>query len=348
MNTMRLPVAKSRVAGYGHHVLPNTIVAGRASYDSWFYSNYIQLLGLKEYTKLDYFHDVYIADSVFLSQQHNLVMNKMSVDNLTAFDISIVDFIKHGIRGECYVYLFVDEFYIPTKNSFRKKHTFSDALIYGFNEANDEFYIYGYNQDTMQFQSMTVLSEILFRSLQSFKNMYVSQNAPGDRRSTIYLLKPSLAKEHIFETIFVREQLEDYLYSRNTSERYRLFHPPIPTDSFVFGMDIYSMLEENLQSVESDLMKFKIVPFHVLHNHKENMKDRFIFVEKYYKQHFHGKKDYEEVVDMSLSLKNLLFKFSIKPKETMLQRSNEYLKKIRKLEHQILSQFLSFLKGLER
>ena len=97
--------------------------------------------------------------------------------------------IKSLARGE-YVYLCVNEEYIPERYAFKRCYYYHEILVFGYCEENDKFKTIGYN-DKMQYKTQLIPSENLMKAyftnklkLFSLYKISINRNFDFERTNT--------------------------------------------------------------------------------------------------------------------------------------------------------------------
>lgn len=96
----------------------------------------------------------------FLNRQDALECGRISCETIKKFKIDIVELIRDEIKEGWYVYICIDEFYIPERDVYQKEHFLHDCLVYGFDDSKKEFYIIGYNDKRMYRESKASYTQI--------------------------------------------------------------------------------------------------------------------------------------------------------------------------------------------
>lgn len=96
----------------------------------------------------------------FLNRQDALECERISCETIKRFKIDIVELIRNKIKEGWYVYICIDEFFIPERKAYQKEHYIHDCLVYGFDDTKNEFYIIGYNDKNMYRESRVLYAQI--------------------------------------------------------------------------------------------------------------------------------------------------------------------------------------------
>jgi hypothetical protein len=268
MSKKSLPLTEPPIIGYLHHAYTLSITGNCHNFDDWFNSGYVQLYGDNLSGGINFFdHDFTHMPQPLLSS------HSMCIDAFVKGKYDIIDFIIHCLDTNYYVYTFVDESFIPGKEAYSLKQRFAHEIL-----------ICGYDLDTRQFDSVGFSdsfqygkSKINFEDLaNAFNNLIITSK----HMNNIHLLQPKHDIEYAFNLGLVRELLDDYYTSRNTSEKYSMIRPPCQR---VFGMELYDFLIDDFEQVINGKTEIKINSLHILWEHKKCMLNRTLYMQQKYK-----------------------------------------------------------------
>lgn len=179
------------------------------------------------------------------------------------FDKEIVDFVVDSIDRGYYVYLNVDEYFIPDRGCYHKQHFSHDTLVHGYDLESRTFKILGFNK-IGSYESTDV-------SFKEFSQSYHSLDKIENHCHQIYLYQYNQDGKYDFNAKLVKETLEDYLYSRNTSERFSMLAEPWDR---AYGMESYDCLQKYFQDLLANKIHTDIRHLHILWEHKSCMRLR--------------------------------------------------------------------------
>ncbi|EGO8312552.1 BtrH N-terminal domain-containing protein, partial [Enterococcus faecalis] len=113
--------------------------------------------------------------------------------------IDIIKDITNMIREGYYVYLYLDEYFMPNRDAYQKFHLVHDNLIYGFDSDEEELFVLGY------MNSQQLPSKLSYNSLRkAFKKL----NEVHEKTSTIEFFKPGNDEYLYSKPYFLKELLE--------------------------------------------------------------------------------------------------------------------------------------------
>lgn len=229
----------------------------------WFAMNYIQLY----YTKDSNESMVHVDYRMFASRRfrldstyasHFVDTNFVPPNEAIETHSNIPSFIQWCLQHKYYVAVHLDEYYIPERLNYQRKHFKHYNLIYGYNASTKEYHILGYK---VRLVDSKVSQEQLDEAITNECD-YI----------TYKLIKNK--DEYSFDLEYFIQSLEDYVYSRNTSKRFA----NIEMKSLgIYGIDIIKDLCTNPDSlkllIEDDCISY------IIFEHCKLMMQRFDYLE---------------------------------------------------------------------
>ena len=273
MNAHTLPIGSPPIIGYLHHAFPLAILSQDERYLPWFYSQYIQVhcpLNLAdgpdpERKRKFNFYRVPNCDG-----PPNIGLSVTRLNRAIVLGDGLMPFIFRALELGRYVQVCVDEFYIPNKMAFQKRHLLHELFVFGGDSVDGFVETLGF-QANGDFGALRVSCDDLQRAFDAGadNNEY---DADGIR-----LFYWDRDVPVIFDVQNVLDGLEDYVLSRNTSERFRLLGTPIDG---AFGLATYRCLIEACAQLFQHPHWYDIRPLHILWEHKVCMLARIQFLER--------------------------------------------------------------------
>ncbi len=261
-----LPVAYPPITAYAHHTAVLAIVSSDERYLPWFCGNYIQLCfteDTEQDTDLDFFvphkftHHLPFCPLLEMLQINEQVFQFCGTD--------ILAFIQRSVNSGYYLYVTVNCKELPLYSEFmRDRH--HPVFLYGYDSVKEVLY----GADFFQ-HGIYRFAEIAFSDFEKAFNSTI----PGQFWwNGIKLLKRKERAVYEVDPANVKDLLADYLYSRDTSRRYRSdynrFDNPI-TGPCLFGLDpVYFRLIANfakLRQCEDTWYDPRVLP--VFSDHKK-------------------------------------------------------------------------------
>lgn len=314
MDSNILPIKQPLIYGYLYYAYPLSIIECYEECKDWFYSNYIQLYSVDDFKRTISFSfftpGSFLGgfDAVSYPAVPWLEYRAIDKEVLSSCKVDIHDFVCSNIDNGYYVYIAdFDDYYLPQRRAYQNSHFAHDILIHGYDKANREYHISGFNERL--FYSFTKID------FENFVNAYRYSESHRDYESTdnislIRLFKKRSDIDYKFDINLVLTLMDEYVNSKNSFNRFREFKNPY--SDLRFGLDSYDSLIYyfNLlinQEVNSDLR-----PLHVLWEHKLCMVNRIKFMQE--RNYFANMPtlfdDYKRIEQKILLLRNALTKYS--------------------------------------
>jgi hypothetical protein len=223
---------------------------------------------------------------------------------------STSEFMIDCIDSGNYIYLYLDQFYIPDSWAFQTQHFPHDTFIYGYDSSNNLFNI----ADFYQFSKYSFSTASFSQIDEAAKDKMLLED--DDQLHGIVLVKPTEYNNFYFDVKALRGLIEDYLQSKLSSKSYTDNYRLQVGDNqnwWAYGLNIYSYFLEHLEMVLQQKGRLEIKVFQVLVDHKTLMLSRI----KYLAEHQHltsADSIYEEfkiVLNEFITLRNLAIKSQV-------------------------------------
>lgn len=284
------------VKSYQHHAFALGIILNGENSYNWLYNNYIQMAysivgGLGSF---NFYMD-------FVMRQPILNRNYLDDEFLNYYNINKVDYIMNAVMFGKYVYLCVDDYHIPGRPSYGKRHNCHDLLINGYDKHNKEFSVIGYfgrklSESTVKYNELEQ-SNPLFITLLS-----LNENASFQLNIAAIVLQ---LKQYI--NIIDNVVIGDVYY-----------------DDYKFGIEAIKELLNSYRKTMDDLKYCEINQACIYLEHNLLMKNRIEFIMKRYSYKLIDiSLQYNVVVEKSELLKVLLLKYNARPQ---INTANKFLK----------------------
>lgn len=317
------------INGYQFYAYPLAIILNHKETHPWFYSNYIQLAFDKDfYSPVPFCFYMY---DYAINPWLNVQRLQRNIFDITGQDI--VDFVKNALDNQYYVYLNVDEYHIPERSNFHKKHISHDVLVYGYDLENNTFDVLGFNDKTIFKNSKVRFSE--------FRHSFASLDIIENNCHQIYLYQYNPHGTYSFNTELVIETLEDYLFSRNTSKKVSMLTEEWDRH---YGMDSYKQLNNYYQGLLNNDLYIDVKFTHILWEHKKVMGlrakymcDLGLITEELVEAAL-------KIEDQALVLRNLFIKYSMTHKKNIIFKMIEMTHSLQKEEEQLIKNIINQLK----
>jgi hypothetical protein len=176
-------------------------------------------------------------------------------------DRGVTGIVRDAIRNDYYVYLTLNERYVPHRSAFGGDTDVAhDVLIRGLDDDEHTFELYGYDHERM-FRPTRLDQADLARAYHD-----TGPEPFYDVPFTLYRYDD--AGEYTFDLGFVARGIGEYLGSFNTSTHFQAQRDPWDR---AYGMDTYDLLESYLDGYGRGIVRFDIRNVHVLWEHKRMM-----------------------------------------------------------------------------
>lgn len=335
MENIQLPIKKPIITTYQHHAFPLSIAANHSDFMNWFCSNYIQIsLSVRDeinplnyYSFWDYFILCPIIERFYIEKE--LVLNTHSS----------VDFFTDAMNRNLYALTYIDEYYIPNTKPYMNRHFPHDILLHGYDKEKRTFNTSGFNKNGVY----TDNSEVTFGDFSKAISIDEKENTDYSIWSNkINLIRVKYDWEYRFHISALKESLNDYLTSRNSSNKFNMFRN---TNDHVYGLAVYSSLDHFIEKTIIQMNRLDIRMFHLIWEHKKNMNIRVNFLVN--NQNYEFDKNLIEKLNNiekeALLIRNLVLKFNITKDEKLITKIREKLKVLMFKEAKSYTELLSFL-----
>lgn len=244
----------------------------------------------------------------------------------------VLDIIKTMLDDGFYVsFGGVDDYFVKGKSWYQERHYNHDGLIIGYDDEKETFSIAAYDQ------------RWIFTVFETPQNCFAEgMKAMCDQGiySAIHALKVT-DDIQVLDLSNIYNQLKTYLASNLSTY-------PLDSPGFVHGVMVYDYLCMYLDKLADGSIPYERKDrriFRLVWEHKKCMLERIRAVEQECGWENRLSASYEEVVKLSDQARFIYSKFVLKYSSTNLERIQVLLMQIKKLESELLSEFL---KGLEQ
>jgi len=249
---------------YQFMAFPLSIMENYAPSYEWIYSNFIQTcfdLNFHSSPVPFYFYIYDYTISPFLHTQ------KLNREFLSANQLNIIQLVENSIDDGHYIYLNLDEFYVPKRHFLGKEHFSHDVLIYGNDRKTKEIYLYGFDENLQMAQTVI--------SYDDFELAYNSVGNIDAWANYIHLYKTNEEGTFHLDRNIITEQISEYLNGSNSSQRFAALRQPWDR---AYGIDFYKHISAYFNSCEKNNIPVDVKIFHFLYEHKFIMKQRIEYM----------------------------------------------------------------------
>jgi hypothetical protein len=164
----------------------------------------------------------------------------------------VEEWIKRAFdQGYC-IYTYVNEFYVPGRNSYQKYDNDHDLLLSGYDEERSIYHAASFiKANYVEFEL----------KMEDFNQAYSHVNMTYDYIRNIRILKPAHSFQYRFNVTLVVEMLTEYLNSTNNSDKFSTF---FYDERLVYGINVYQELIRFIGRIKKTGVQYDVRPFHVL------------------------------------------------------------------------------------
>ncbi len=335
-NTKVLPMNFPVITSYPTHA--NILSCLQQYEDSmqWFYNYYIQLFAegvLARGYYVDFCTPVPWRSCPWIDfQRIGKEMVEKKWDSITEFIIDCID-------SDYYVFLYLDQFYISEAVPYQKQKYAHDTFIFGYDLQKKLFNVADFYKFSKYYYTSIPFSQI--------EDAYNNLDLSGvvDNLQGIILIKPVRYDDYDFNVNIVAGFLNDYLQAKNTFGNYTGgYRKDIgqKNDFWVYGMDVYKLLQDHLQLFLEHQASLDIRAFHVLLDHKTLMLNRikYLMENKHLNNAAPIYEEYKVVKNQAISLRSLAIKAHLTRDEKTIRDTSNTILQIATKERSVLDDLL--------
>lgn len=330
----QLPIAIPDITSYAHVAYVLSILHTDEDAMRWVYSNYVQLV------IWDWETTVQLDFATQTAEEHLIPCiggsQRMVRGAVNRFSPNFTDFVRFNIDEGFYVWVYVDDFYIPGTVAYQNRSNPHAILIHGYDDDTEEFYISGYFANQRYGSAAVSYRQIE----QGYKAIVTDEWQP---QNYIRLIRLNEAYKHLypFRLEWFMEQLKEYLHAIPYDRRMRAFEED-RTWGLVWGVNIYGRLQEQVRRHMSQQGILDHRPFYVLWEHKKMMNRRISYMKEsgyfaFSEQVFTGCRKIEQD---ALLIRNLELKYLLSFDNRFLEQIIERLGDLKQEETVVIDQML--------
>lgn len=288
MTEYELPIDdKHNIKSYTWYALPLSVIHTKKEYLPWIYKTFMQIKSSKTIPE-NGDHLKYCFNRNF---NEVLKINKIEYSKIN----NLLEFMESGIQNNIYLNCELDEYYIKTKEHYKKKHFIHPSLLYGYDKKNKTFSAVGFSSG--MFKKFHISYDDFYNSV---KNAEITNDpySHNDFSMLCYEVN-SQKKEYRFSKEEFKNILMDYLF------------PKSENNEMVYGIDIYKILSNSLQNSYISNIYIKFNTTQLLAEHKKTFKSSldYILSSNNLQKEFEGlSKEYNEVAGLFESIRMLHIK----------------------------------------
>lgn len=340
----KLMIRRTPLNGYMEDAFPLSVAFTNSQNYEWIYSNYIQLI-FQDPKRFDnqpvkFFKLSCRTGYVWDAECPLLNYDRVTRSTIALLGINIIDFICSGIEQNCYVLIYLDEYYLSYRSQFRKLHYIHESLFVGFDLDKRILYGLAYVTDKYgySFKEFTVeMDEVM--------HAYQSEYYEGVQKERITFLSCNGEKFYEFDIEAVKNEVYDYLKSIPSDQKYRLIINP--NENYKFGIGIYDNL---IKYYRDDFTHNTIIPLHILYEHKVLMLERVMFmIENNYINYEKRLVDaIQKIITDCDICKKIYMKYNINKKGKLLQDMIDRIYSIKEEDIEFMQEFYGLLNHINK
>ncbi|UJF31722.1 hypothetical protein [Paenibacillus hexagrammi] len=334
-STCMLPVERPIITSWANQAHIFSIAQRHPAFKSWLCSKYIQLELIQGWSGrdvvLNYTHIASPEEECPWLEISSTTLSKI----LEAGDL--ISFYKQALSKGTYIYQLLNQYYIPYYPYYQKMDDLHDPMIIGFDDSREVFFLADFHRNPDEATRYGVF-EVTYRELE---DAVCKLPAHLNRMGCIELwrYKPDVSWEFDLETAI--QSLTDYLQSTYTPHREPTW---LTTTVLEYGMKTYDHLLHVLEESKSDREMGDFRFFHVLSDHKQLMLLRLQYMNEAGLISQAAFDAYQELLQETSVIRNLLLKFGLSRRMSLLDRIILLLRSLAEGEQRILSTILCELK----
>ncbi len=345
-------VLHNDIITYLCHSLAICVILADERLHPWYYEHYIRLYTEKQA------NGMLIMDFLEERAPYNEVIQEVYLGYELLKDVTnITDYVIDKINSGYYVIINIDEYYIPEKLAYKKKHYVHHSLVYGYDNTQRKFKAIGFNAEQI-FAKMNFDYDLFSQAFESGK-LYYKGSAPWAETNAIELLRTKdFMQEYPFSLERFKTSLEDYVTSKEDFRivfDQRLDQYYLGPEQLKYGMDVYEGVIEHLMKLMDGVITIDYRAVHLMFEHKKSLYSRLQFVKGKYNRLNRFEKlldQYQKIVDIVDSARRLFLKhtftgdndYNLVPDKEVVVQIIEKLAAARDMEKQVLTEICGLLK----
>lgn len=284
------------------------VIMGHRKYESWYYSNFINVMCINEKGFYNY-----TDDRNFFRR----ILTENAVQYIRALSFSKKTFMD-SLFDDYYIYVWIDSCYTGDWSGSKDLHEAHPILIYGMNKDRNIYYCYRFSPDFGVFQCEYDI-DMVHLSMESAR-IEIGDHV-DDTHVCIFKLK-DIEAENLFDKYRFLQELENYIFS--TGDRiseYCRAEINISADTNIcFGLDVTRNVLELLKgNAQNENFDYRLI--HLITEHKQLLLRRFEYVSDLFSISNHKLNDlindYRQITKQYQNVKNCFTKNSLKESQNV-------------------------------
>lgn len=341
---VNLPIVHPPIDNVARNAYLLASILHNKDFEPWFLNNYIQIFSDESFY-IDFDLPGYSDPRCIQWMNFTHIQREF----LVKLDIKVEEFIMKGIIEGYYIHLFLDEYFIPSSQSFQKRKFPHNILIHGFDSENGIFHIAGFLGSQSKFIfNETITQQQLIDSFKSVEPQKDDLNGlvlfKATPKNTIHANK--YVNFYGFNIQFVIETIKDYLYSRQNMDYVNANHKDVNQLTRTFGIAVTESLDKYLDLLLAGERELDRRTFYTLHQHKVTMLNRIKFMKRnnYIKSEANYIIDkYSHITKITKNIENIMIKFMLTKDTTLIASAKSRIRELVSEEKQTLHYLLKQL-----
>jgi hypothetical protein len=334
-----LPMLHPPITSYPSHANILSSILQYPAAIGWVYNHYIQLFTEEIRPDLGFYMDFTIQSPWKTCPW--IEYKNIATDHIRTHYSSIVDFVREAIDQGDYIFINLDQYYIPPTANYQVYHFTHDTYLFGYNQVEQKIHIADFFRNLVY-----SLEAVSYSELEAAFNNADASTALNSLNG-ILLIKSVACDRFVFDIDIVREEIRNYLNATPGRTEYTDFNPAIHPDkpATYYGLKVYDKIAEYLELLKTRDIKLTYRVFHVLYDHKVLMRARLEYLVKqgFLPADSGLPEQYAEISEQALMLQNMMIRYSLRRKPDILDRTCEVLKSMQSREESVLGKLLNYL-----
>ncbi|MBC1512029.1 hypothetical protein [Listeria booriae] len=329
-----LPINENPIINcYDFEAFPYNIVSLDPSYEGWIVSNYLTLVMQRKYAEKPVPFGFFLPDYTTIPGVKTVKLNRDFVSRVI-LDIDLLAMITNSIDEGYYIYLNLDEYFIPNRKAYRAYNNSHDVLVNGYDDVKKEIFLYGYTKNIVEQSRISYEEFILaYKSIDNIENNCQQIDLFKVENSTF-----------VFDKNYIIYILKSYLQGKDLSQNMITIFSP---EDLVFGLDCYELILSYYKEAKNnhflkDFHRYKI-PQKILEHKKIIMNLVQYLYDKKYTDNTTLLLKANKLIEEAVILKNMTIKFSLSGRDSDLNSCMNRIELIRRAEIIIFQELIQTL-----
>lgn len=288
---------------YNFESLPYSIISSDKQSNGWEANNYIMLVMQKYFQNKPVPFGFYLPDYRKIPGLDCITANREFINKV--LNVELIEFISNSLKNGWYIYLNLNDYYIPDRKAYSLEHNSHDFLVYGIDLSSEEILLFGYSKRN-KLEKMKI-------SINNFIEAYYSLDAIENNCCQVELFKLNTSIKFKFDLKLFVDTLTWYLKGIDISCYNANYIIP---ENLVFGVDCYNTLVEYYEQAKydqqlSNFHNFKIPNKIVEHKRSLQQSTEYINSNILVNQLNDELIELQEIIRLSEKLKIFTIKYSL-------------------------------------